>query len=95
MESKSFIKFATRRADIFWGKLLVMTEKRVFDSNFHKWYVGGEGEVNLGSEPFKSKNEIKGQIYDELLAEYRMYMNDPKAEFTEEMLEELAKLGKI
>lgn len=81
--------------DIFWGKLLVMTEKRVFDSNFHKWYVGGEGEVNLRSESFKPKNEIKVQTYDELLADYRRYMRNPKAEFTEEILEELRKLGKI
>jgi hypothetical protein len=44
---------------------------------------------------FVPKNEVKGQTYDELLAEYRRYMNDPKAEFTQEMLEELAKLGKI
>ncbi len=73
-----------------------MTEKRVFYSNFHRWYVGdGSGVVDLGSEPFVPKNEIKGQSYDELLSEYRRYMNDPKAEFTQEMLEELRKLGKI
>ena len=81
--------------DIFWGKLLVMTEKRVFDSNFHKWYVGGEGEVNLGSEPFKPKNEVEGKKYKELLEEYRIHMSDPKAEFTEEILQELKILGKI
>jgi len=78
------------------SKLNVMTEKRIFDSNFHRWYVGeGNGVVDLGSEPYKSKNEIRGQTYEDLLAQYRRYVNDPKAEFTQEILEELRRLGKI
>lgn len=70
-----------------------MTE--IYDSEFHRRYVHGSGEVADKPVLFVPKNEVKGQTYDELLAEYRLYMNDPKAEFTQEMLEELAKLGKI
>ncbi len=70
-----------------------MTEQ--FDSIFHKRYVDGSGVVIDKGAPFVPKNEIKGQTYDELLAEYRTYMNDPKAEFTEEMLVDLRRLGKI
>lgn len=72
-----------------------MTEKRVFDSNFHRWYVGGEGEVSIGSEPFRPKNEAVGKSYEEVLAEYRAYVRDPQAELPEEILEELKKFGKI
>ncbi len=70
-----------------------MTE--IFDSIFHKRYVDGSGVVIDKGVPFTPKNEVKGQTYDELLADYRRYMRNPKAEFTQEMLEELARLGKI
>lgn len=79
----------------FWGKLVVMTEKRVFDSNFHRWYVGGEGEVSMGREPFRPKNEAKGMSYDDVLAAYRAYVRDPEADLPEEILAELRKFGKI
>ncbi len=72
-----------------------MTEKRVFDSNFHRWYVGGEGEVSLGREPFKPKNEVKGKSYEEVLAEYRVYIGDSEAELPQDIVEELRRLGKI
>lgn len=70
-----------------------MTE--IFDSNFHKRYLDGSGVVIDKGAPYTPRNEIKGQSYEDLLAEYRMYMNDPSAEFTEEMLVELRRLGKI
>ncbi len=70
-----------------------MTEQ--FDSIFHKRYVDGSGVVIDKGIPFVPKNEIRTQSYEELLAEYRRYMRDPKAEFTEEMLVELSRLGKI
>lgn len=66
-----------------------------YDSNFHKRYLDGSGVVIDKGAPYAPKNEIRGQTYEDILAEYRMYMNDPKAEFTEEMLEELRRLGKI
>lgn len=72
-----------------------MTEKRVFDSNFHRWYVGGEGEVNLGSEPFKPKNEVMGKSYEDVLAEYRAYVGDSEAQLPQEIMDELRRLGKI
>ncbi len=69
-----------------------MTE---FDSIFHKHYVDGSGVVIDKGEPYRPKNEIKGQTYEEILAEYRAYVHDPKAELPEEILEELRKQGKI
>lgn len=66
-----------------------------FDSIFHKRYVDGSGVVIDKGTSIVPKNEIRPQSYGDLLAEYRRYMNDPKAEFTQEILEELTKLGKI
>lgn len=41
------------------------------------------------------EDKVEPQDYDDLLWFYRIYVNDPKAEFPEEMMEELRKLGKI
>lgn len=41
------------------------------------------------------KNEVEAQTYEDLLKQYRVYVNDPKAEFPPEILEELKKQGKI
>lgn len=72
-----------------------MTEKKVFDSNFHRWYVGGEGEVKLSESPFSPKNEVVGQTYNEILAEYRAYVGDSEAQLPQDIMEELRRLGKI
>ncbi len=70
-----------------------MTEQ--FDSRFHKRYVDGSGVVIDKGEPFVSKNEVRGQTYEEILAEYRAYVGDSKAELPQEVLEELRRQGKI
>jgi len=41
-----------------------------------------------------TENIIEPQSYEDLLKVYRIYVNDPKAEFPPEVLEELKKLGK-
>ena len=41
------------------------------------------------------ENKVEPQTYEDLLKEYRIYVNDPKAEFPEEILLELEKQGKI
>jgi hypothetical protein len=64
----------TRQGDVFWGKLLVMTEIKQIP-----W----------------TENKVEPQTYEDLLKVYRAYMHDPEAEFPEEVLEELRKLGKI
>lgn len=62
---------------------------------FERRYLGLGGAVLETPEPYASKNEVVPQTYEELLKVYRDYMHDPKAEFTEEMLVELKRLGKI
>lgn len=72
-----------------------MTEQK-FESKFHKQYVGGEGEVVEASvRQTPNMTEVKTETFEEILAQYRAYVNDPKAELPEEILEELKKLGKI
>ncbi len=73
--------------------MVVMTE--IYESAFHKRYVDGSGIVIDKGEPYRPKNEIKGQTYEEILVEYRAYVHDPKAELPVEILEELRKQGKI
>lgn len=62
-----------------------MTEK--FESEFHKRYVGGEGEVE--EKPVKfglpSTGEIRLTTLEDLLAEYRWYLRDPNAQLPEEV----------
>lgn len=41
------------------------------------------------------ENKVEVQSYEDLLAFYRVYVNDPKAEFPPEIVEELRKQGKI
>ncbi len=60
-----------------------MTEK--FESIFHKRYVGGQGEV---CEMEKQNREKKKETavmttLEDVLFEYRKYVNDPKAELPE------------
>jgi len=69
-----------------------MVEK--FDSMFHKKYVGGEGEIVEKELPTPS-NTIEAETFEDLLAQYRKYVNDPKAELPKETVEELRLLGKV
>lgn len=61
-----------------------MTEK-IFESAFHKRYVGGEGEVV--DKPIKVEvvNTTPETREEELLSLYRKYIGDPKAELPEEI----------
>ncbi len=69
-----------------------MTEK--FDSKFHKWYVGGDGEVV--ERPLPSPTfEVVGMTYEEVLDEYRIYMGDPLAEFPQAIIDQLKMAGKV
>lgn len=69
-----------------------MTQK--YESEFHKRYVGGVGEVDLGDIP-KSKVEIVVQSYEEILDHYRKYVGNPEAELPEAILRELRIQGKL
>lgn len=47
-------------------------------------------------KPLPAKiNEYMGQTVEEIRDVYRMYVGDPTAELPDELLAELAKLGKI
>jgi len=71
-----------------------MTEK-IFESKFHKWYVGGEGVIV--EKPFVDIRQERLPVidYESILSFYRMYVNDPKAELPGEILEKLKSYGKI
>lgn len=61
--------------------------ERIFESEFHKKYVGGEGEV-LGKTvlmPDTKGNGMGRTTEEEVLEEYRRYVRDPKAELPEEI----------
>ena len=62
-----------------------MTE--IFESEFHKRYVGGEGEVEKKQikRGLPSTGEIRPTTLEDLLAEYRWYMRDPNAQLPEEI----------
>lgn len=72
-----------------------MTEQK-FESKFHKQYVGGEGVVeDKGFVNLDKNDEIIPEKIEDILREYRKYVNDPKAELPEAIVEELRMLGKI
>jgi hypothetical protein len=65
-----------------------MTEK--FDSQFHKSYVRGEGEVAEDTRPVEeTRFPIGKTTFEELLASYRAYVHDEKAELPETILKDL------
>ena len=71
-----------------------MTEK--YDSKFHKQYVSGEGEVE--EKPMvilKSENKLSKEKTEDVLAWYREYIGDAKAELPVEVLKSFVALGKI
>jgi len=74
-----------------------MTETKgnqTFQSEFHRRYVGGEGEV-VEKPVFRAISEYEGVSYEKILAEYRWYMRDAAAELPEEIMEMLKVCGKV
>ncbi|HOX95805.1 MAG TPA: hypothetical protein PLI45_00270 [Candidatus Woesebacteria bacterium] len=74
-----------------------MTENlRVFDSEFHRRYVGGDGVVCEGPIVLISpmKTEIRPTTYEEVLADYRRYVGDPKAELPDEIKKTLLAINR-
>ena len=62
-----------------------MTE--VFDSEFHRRYVGGTGEIV--EKPLTSLSNrcvVRPISMEQVLREYRVYVQDPHAELPEEIL---------
>ncbi|KKT36631.1 MAG: hypothetical protein UW26_C0042G0004 [Candidatus Collierbacteria bacterium GW2011_GWF1_44_12] len=75
-----------------------MTETKgnqTFQSEFHRRYVGGEGEVVERPMAVLSTRVIDAKTYQDVLSEYRWYMRDPKAELPEEIVEILKTIGKV
>lgn len=69
------------------GLSYFMTE-RIFESAFHKRYVGGEGEVlekRVATTDDKDDLKVGGITEERVLEEYRKYVRDPKAELPEEI----------
>jgi hypothetical protein len=59
----------------------------IFDSAFHKRYVGGEGEI--AEELSQEFNQpVVGMTMEQTLDKYRIYVRDQKAELPEEVMEE-------
>jgi hypothetical protein len=60
--------------------------ERIFESAFHKQYVGGDGEV-VGKpiEIIEDKSKTRTTTEAEVLSEYRKYVGDPSAELPEEI----------
>ena len=66
-----------------------------FENKFHKKYVSGEGKIEEG-KPNRLVTEIyRGMSYEDVLAEYRRYVKDPKAKLPEKIMEFLRITGKI
>jgi hypothetical protein len=59
---------------------------RIFESAFHKRYVGGEGEV-VEELPrvLDGQHKISPTTEEEVLAGYRRYIGDPEAELPDEI----------
>jgi hypothetical protein len=73
-----------------------MVEKRICESNFEKQYLGltdDEAIVVEKGTPEVCK-PIRSKTLEDVLAEYRLYMGDPKAELPQEILDDLNKMGK-
>jgi hypothetical protein len=68
-----------------------------FESEFHKWYVGGEGEV----EPPKSeprflpaeKRSTRSLTMSEILDQYRWYVGDETAQLPKALEQHLLAIG--
>ena len=62
-----------------------MTEK--YESKFHKQYVGGDGEVEDNKSFEVKKGDYKETSIEDVLLFYRKYVNDPKAELPEGVID--------
>ena len=71
-----------------------MTENLpVFDSEFHRGYVGGEGEIKPSKPLTLPKMEVTPCRMSDIEAEYRWYMNDPKAKLPADLEKHLLSIG--
>ena len=64
--------------------------ERIFESAFHKKYVGGEGEIlekTVSTLDDKDSLRVRRTTEEEVLEEYRRYVRDPKAELPQEIRE--------
>ncbi|HAS68614.1 TPA: hypothetical protein DGD59_00020 [Candidatus Collierbacteria bacterium] len=71
------------------GLSYFMTE-RIFESAFHKKYVGGEGEIlekTISTSDDKDSLRVRRTTEEEVLEEYRRYVRDTKAELPQEIRE--------
>jgi hypothetical protein len=67
-----------------------------YDNRFHKWYVGEQGDVQVEERVVEiSSGGLITEDYETVLAEYRAYVRDSKAELPKEVIETLRLLGKI
>jgi hypothetical protein len=66
-----------------------------FDSEFHRRYVGGEGEVEDKPSVDGKQPRLEGMSVEEILEEYRRYVGDAEAELPEWLVEQLILIGKI
>ena len=58
----------------------------IFESAFHKKYVGGEGEVDDSPKSItEDRPMIRTMTEAEVLRDYRKYVGDPSAELPEEV----------
>ncbi len=62
-----------------------MTEK--FESKFHRWYVGGHGEIEEKPLASESRATIRRITLEEVLGQYRKYVNDPSAELPDSVIQ--------
>lgn len=70
--------------------------KEKFDSKFHQQYVGAtDGEIVEKDAVGFERSVFVPQTIQDILKVYRAYVNDPKAELPEAILEELRAQGKI
>lgn len=67
----------------------------IFDSVFHKRYVGGEGDVkaDTSSNNADIDSGYVSTTLEDVLAEYRWYINDQKAELPESLVKQLLSMG--
>lgn len=62
----------------------MMTE--IYDSRFHRWYVGGTGAIAEEPSVMELRNSAGRVTIEQILEEYRWYVGDPTAELPKEMM---------
>ncbi len=69
-------------------KNIVEAGAQVFESRFHRWYVGGEGLVVEKPLPERADKGVdRKERYLQVLAEFRRYVRDSEAILPDEVLE--------